>query len=190
MAYTHDQTALLVMDIQGATMATLRETSPQLLASLHATIGAARQHRVKVIYVVVGFRKGYPEVSAANKAFSMLKNSGRNLDTPEAMAVDSHVAPAAGEPVVVKKRISAFAGSDLELILRAADIKHLVLTGVSTSGVVLSTVREAADKDYQLTVLHDCCADLDAEVHHVLTTKIFPRQADVVAHTEWINSLK
>jgi nicotinamidase-related amidase len=60
-----------------------------------------------------------------------------------------------------------------------------VLTGISTSGVVLSTLREAADKDYQITVLSDCCADMDDEVHRVLTTKIFPRQADVLTVQEW-----
>jgi nicotinamidase-related amidase len=35
------------------------------------------------------------------------------------------------------------------------------LAGISTSGVVLSTIREAADKDYELTVLSDCVRDLD-----------------------------
>jgi nicotinamidase-related amidase len=60
-----------------------------------------------------------------------------------------------------------------------------VLTGISTSGVVLSTLREAADKDYQITVLSDCCGDIDDEVHRVLTTKIFPRQADVLTVQEW-----
>jgi len=61
-----------------------------------------------------------------------------------------------------------------------------VLTGVSTSGVVLSTTREATDKDYKLTILSDGCADADAEVHRVLTTKVFVRQADVLTVDEWI----
>jgi nicotinamidase-related amidase len=51
---------------------------------------------------------------------------------------------------------------------------------------VLSTLREATDKDYQLTVLSDCCADMDAEVHNLLLTKIFPRQDDVVTADRWI----
>jgi nicotinamidase-related amidase len=81
--------------------------------------------------------------------------------------------------------VSAFTGSDLEVMLRSFEIKHLVLCGISTSGVVLSTVREAADKDYRITVLSDCCADRDEEVHRVLTTKIFPRQAEVITLEEW-----
>jgi nicotinamidase-related amidase len=59
-----------------------------------------------------------------------------------------------------------------------------VLAGIATSGVVLSTLREAADRDYQLIVLSDCCFDLDAEVHRVLMDKVFPRQAEVLTVEE------
>ena len=54
-----------------------------------------------------------------------------------------------------------------------------------TSGVVLSTLREAADHDYQLTVLSDTCVDGDAEVQRVLIEKIFPRQAEILTVAEW-----
>ncbi len=96
------------------------------------------------------------------------------------MKVHGDLKSQAHEVVVTKRRVSAFSGSDLEVVLRAQGIQHLVLTGIATSGVVLSTLREAADKDYRLTVLADCCADGDEEVHRVLTTKVFPRQADVL----------
>ena len=89
------------------------------------------------------------------------------------------------EITVVKRRVSAFTGSDLEVVLRGQDIKHIILTGIATSGVVLSTIREASDKDYRITVLADACADGDEEVHRVLTTKVFPRQADVLSVDEW-----
>ena len=65
-----------------------------------------------------------------------------------------------------------------------------MLCGIATSGVVLSTLREAADKDYQLTVLADCCVDGDEEVHRVLLSKVFPRQAEIVQASEWIAKLK
>ena len=82
--------------------------------------------------------------------------------------------------VMTKRRVTGFAGSDLEVILRSQGIGHLVLAGLSTSGVVLSTLREAADKDYRISVLSDRCADHDPEVHQLLLTKIFPRQAEVL----------
>jgi nicotinamidase-related amidase len=60
-----------------------------------------------------------------------------------------------------------------------------VLGGMLTSGVVLSTVRDAADRDYHITVLEDLCLDLDEEVHRVLIQKVFPTQADVITAADW-----
>jgi nicotinamidase-related amidase len=99
------------------------------------------------------------------------------------------VAPQAGDILVTKKRVSAFMGSDLEVVLRSLEVTSLVLTGIATSGVVLSTLRHAADLDYELTVLRDACADADPEVHRVLLDKVFPRQATVVTTAEWVGRL-
>ena len=90
---------------------------------------------------------------------------------------------------MTKRRVSAFAGSDLDVVLRSLGIDALVVTGIATSGVVLSTVRQAADMDFGLIVLSDLCVDLDPETHRVLMDKVFPRQASVVTSTEWIEGL-
>jgi nicotinamidase-related amidase len=71
-------------------------------------------------------------------------------------------------------------------MLRELDVNHIVLAGIATSGVVLSTVRNAADMDYKITVLRDCCEDLDPEVHRVLMEKVFPSQADVIDSTQFV----
>ena len=107
----------------------------------------------------------------------------------EEAAIYQALAPEAQDIVVHKVRVSAFSGSDLEIILRAQDIDTLVLTGISTGGVVLSTVREAADKDFRIVVLADGCFDPDPEVHSVLTEKIFPRQTDVLTVDEWVDRI-
>ena len=180
----HLNTALLVMDVQGAIVKMLKDKA-QYISEVSKAINYARTSNIPVIYVVVGFRSGYPEVSPNNKSFILLKNGAMNLDKEEGTKVCEEVAPLPNELIITKKRVSAFTGSDLELILRSQNIKHIVLTGISTSGVVLSTLREAADKDYRITILADCCADLDEEVHRVLITKIFPRQATVINVSEW-----
>jgi nicotinamidase-related amidase len=182
-------TALLIMDVQAGTIGRVSD-SQSLLQRLGQAITAARSAQIPVIYVVVGFRKGIPEISAAttNKSFGALKSAGfPGIEEP--ILVDPAVAPQPGEMVVTKRRVSAFAGSDLEVILRGHKIEHLVLAGIATSGVVLSTVREAADKDYRLSVLSDGCADMDPEVHSVLLNKVFPRQADVLTTAEWAAGL-
>lgn len=178
-------TALLVMDMQAGIVAMLPGAAP-ILNNIAKAIAAARSRNIPVIYVVVGFRKGVPEVSETSiKSFAAGKAHFLTLNMDDFMKVHPDLSPANGEVTVVKRRVSAFTGSDLEVILRAFGVKHLVLTGIATSGVVLSTLREAADKDYRLTVLADCCADRDEEVHRVLTTKIFPGQAEVLTVDDW-----
>jgi len=185
MEQNTQNTALLVMDMQVGIVAMLPD-AVNLLDNLSKTIAAAREKKIPVIYVVVGFRPGAPEVSANNKSFSGMKERLGSVNMDEFMAVHPQIAPADDEVIVVKRRVSAFAGSDLEVILRSKGIQHVVLTGIATGGVVLSTVREAADKDYRITVLADCCADGDAETHQLLTTKVFIRQADVITVDEWV----
>jgi nicotinamidase-related amidase len=94
--------------------------------------------------------------------------------------IHADVAPEQGDIVVRKTRVGPFGSTDLHEQLRARGIDTLVLAGISTSGVVLSTVRDAHDRDYRLIVLADLCADRDPEVHEVLTGKVFPGQAEVI----------
>ena len=171
------QTALLVMDVQAAILDRLPEKDA-LLAKVKAAVEAAHQKQIRVIFVVVGFRAGAPEASARFQPMAA------QLVDPQPF-----LAPADDDVVVVKRRVSAFSGSDLEVVLRAQNIRHLVLCGIATSGVVLSTTREAADKDYELTILSDVCADADEEVHSVLMSKVFPRQAKVMTVEEWEQTL-
>jgi nicotinamidase-related amidase len=183
-----DQTALLVMDVQTSTVERYAQNS-DLLPRLASTIAAARTANIPVIFVRMKFRQGYPEISTRNKMFGGIKQRAASFQGA-AMEVHPDIAPLPTDSVVTKLRVSAFAGSDLEVLLRAQDIRHLVLCGIATSGVVLSTLREAADKDYSLTVLSDCCVDNDEEVQRVLLTKVFPHQADVITSEQWCAAIK
>src|SRR2546421_7777708 len=186
---THSHTALLVMDMQVGIVTRYAQTG-DFLTPISTAITAARAASIPVIYVVVAFRPGYPEVSLRNKVFSATKQQQSSLSAPMTnMEIHPAIAPQPTDIVVMKRRVSAFSGSDLEVVLRAQDITHLVLCGIATSGVVLSTLREAADKDYQLTVLADCCFDNDEEVQRVLLSKVFPQQAEVVQAEAWMAKL-
>lgn len=176
---------LLVMDVQQGVVERFTNASGALLPALARAAAAARAAGVPVVYVRVAFRTGAPEVSPHNRAFSALSAAGGFGEDDAATQVHADVAPRPGDIVVVKKRVSAFAGSDLEVVLRSLGARRLVLAGIATSGVVLSTLRQAADLDFELAVLRDGCADLDAEVHRVLLEKVFPRQAEVLTVDEW-----
>ena len=181
-------TALLVMDVQQGIVDRFGDDEGYL-ARLTAGVEAARRAGIWVIYVTVAFRAGHPEVSERNKSFAVIAGTGRFADGDPGAAIHPAIAPASGDVIVTKRRVSAFTGSDLEVVLRAGGIDALVLAGIATSGVVLSTLRQAADLDYRLTVLADGCLDADPEVHRVLLEKVFPRQADVVSIADWTASL-
>jgi nicotinamidase-related amidase len=183
-----NSSALLVMDVQNGIVQRFAEQA-EAMAPFQLAVSAARRVGIAVVFVRVAFREGYPEISPKNKSFSGLPKMGNFTASDDATQIYESVAPKPGEPVVTKLRVSAFAGSDLEVILRARGIEKLILTGIATSGVVLSTLREAADKDFAITVLSDACLDADPEVHRVLLEKVFPRQADVLTVSEWAGSL-
>lgn len=183
-------TALLVMDFQTLIVDGYAADKDELLLRAATLLEAARAVRMTVIYVVVGFRPGFPEVSDRNMSFRAIKGSGRFGVGDPSTEIHPALAPKPGEIVVTKHRVGAFAGTDLDMILRANGIETLLLTGIATSGVVLSTLRHAADADYSLLVVKDCCSDKDPEVHRVLTEKVFPRQAIVASADEIVASLK
>ncbi|NIG55605.1 cysteine hydrolase family protein [Chitinophaga sp. Cy-1792] len=187
MAQNKENTALLVMDMQEQMLSHLPGAAATI-APVAAAISHARENNIPVIYVVVGFRKGYHEIHPENKTFSQVPKMYGDIDPAITMKIAPALAPQDNEPVVVKKRFSAFAGSDLELVLRSKGIRHIVMCGIITSGVVLSTLIEGADKDYIMTVLSDGCADMDIDLHQTLLQKVFPRHADVKTSEEWINS--
>ena len=150
---------------------------------------ASRDAGLLICYCATVFRPGYIEVSDRNKTFSQRKSSGQPAVSDPVQLIHPAVKPLEGEVVVGKHRVNALHGTDLDMVLRANDIDTLVILGYATSGVVLSTVRYAADLDYRLVVVEDCCSDQDPEVHDFLTQRIFPRQADVVSSQEVISAL-
>ena len=152
-------------------------------------LDAARHAGVFVGYCISHFRPGFPEVSDRNTTRAARRDSGEVLPADPTTLIHPSVQPQAGEPVIAKHRTSAFSGSAFEMILRAHNIETLILMGHATSGVILSTVRLAADLDYHLIVVEDGCADRDPEVHQLLMEKVFPRQGTVVSSQAMVKAL-
>ena len=189
ITFDKSKTAVLIMDYQNEILNMLQETPRQsLLERANSILNHARGNGLPVVYIAVRFRKGYPEVSPRNKSFSSLKEASRLIEGTSGAEIHNRVAPQNGDVIVTKRRVGAFSTTDLNVVLRSQGITHLVLLGITTSGVVLSTVRWAADMDYQLTVIADACADRDEEVHRVLTEKVFTRQADVIKTSDFLKA--
>jgi nicotinamidase-related amidase len=174
--------AMLSLDMQ-AGIVSVYVKDESFIPRVARTLDAARTAGIPVVHVKVGFRPLVPEANARNMFLSAIKASPPHQQFFQGAsgAIHPDLGVADRDLVVTKSRVSAFTGTDLELLLRAKDVRTLVLFGIATSGVVLSTVLEAADRDYRLIVVKDCCADLDADLHDALVDKLFPRQATVVS---------
>ncbi len=181
-------TALLVLDLQLNFISNIKKDSDILLKNTAGAIEKARAAKIPIIYVIAKFRDGLVDINPKNKLFSKLLGSGDTFtEAGKLCEVHPSIAPLPGDVIVIKKRVSPFTGTDLEVILKSLGVSHLVLAGISTSGVVLSTVRDAGDRDYQLTVLSDCVADNRDEVSKVLLEILFPMQADVITSDNWLS---
>ncbi|MFF1632404.1 cysteine hydrolase family protein [Leifsonia sp. NPDC058248] len=182
-------TALLLMDLQPSIVA-MHPDSDAFLAALARVREAARAAGLTIGYVRVALtEEDAARVSPNNLSFFSAAETGRLSDADPATQVDPRIRPADGEIVVRKSRVGAFSTTDLREQLAARGIDTIVLTGIATSGVVLSTVRDAADRDFRVIVLSDGVFDRDPEVHRVLTEKLFPRQAEVVTMDEFVTAL-
>jgi nicotinamidase-related amidase len=174
-------TALLVMDFQALALGMLGD-SESLLARAGEAIRVARARGAHVAYVRVAFDDADYDAVPPHSLFApLLKTVGKEFhsDAP-ATAVHGDIAPQPGDIVVRKTRVGAFSTTDLDQQLKERGIVTLLLAGITTSGVVLSTVRDAADRDYQVFVVADASADRELDVHDFLIEKVLPMQAKVV----------
>jgi len=186
-----NNTAVLILDYQNDIAALIpEERRKPLLQKAASVLHNARKAGLPIIYAANIFREGYPEISPRNKIFSGVKAKGMVQPGRPGAEINAEVAPQKGEILVAKHRSSALHDTDLETILKVKGITKLVIMGISTGGCVLSTVRRAADLDYDIVVVSDGCADPDEEMHDVLVRKIFPRQAAVVTAQEFIAAIK
>ena len=183
-------TALIIADFYKDMMGTIAHSIERnVLSNTQELQKAARQSGMLICYSATVFRPGYIEISNRNKTFSQRKNSGQPAVSDPIEVIHPGVSPINGEVVVGKHRVNALYGTDLDMTLRANQIDTIILLGYATSGVVLSTTRFAADSDYSIIIVEDCCADTDPEVHNFLMEKIFPRQADIVTSADLIKAL-
>ena len=179
------------MDCQAGIVSIYAKPQEEFLARSSQVLRAARNAAMRVIHIQVGFRPGLPEVSSRSGLFASIKSNPEHqkLFQGPAGAIHPALGPEPSDLVVTKHRVSAFSGSDLEMLLRAQEIDTMVMFGIATSGVVLSTLLEAVDADYRTIVIGDCCADLDTELHDALLTRLFPKRGQVITSEDFLKAV-
>lgn len=138
-------------------------------------IAAARKAGIKVIYLKMAFR---PDLSDAGAPDSPARinhlehlNVGKTIKAPDGTEsrilirdtwntdILKELAPEPGDIVIYKNRFSGFFQTDLDAVLKRMAIRHLVVTGCTTSVCVDSTIRDAVFRDYRCVLLADCTAE-------------------------------
>lgn len=178
------KTALIIGDVQrGITGA--YPFARQVVPPLTELLPRARAAGVLVVFVRIAFRPNRADLPPDNPLFAAFFDAGVFHEGMPGTEVDL---PVRDEDVVVlKRRASAFAGTDLELVLRAHAIDTIAVAGVATAAMVAATCYDAADRGYRVIVLRDGCADSDPAVHDFFMDKVFPSRAhDVVSCATWL----
>ena len=155
-----------------------------VLENTRTAIAAARSAGIQIGYVRVGFSPDYRECPPASPIFSGARKNGIFKLGTAGTEIHSAIAPREGDFDIIKHRVSPFYGTSLEPILRANGIERVLLSGVSTNGVVHSGAREAHDRDYECIIFEDCCAGVTPEEHdHAIAC--LGRFATIVASSEF-----
>ncbi|KAI1156069.1 isochorismatase hydrolase [Nemania diffusa] len=187
------KTALIVLDVQSGVVQMVNGAFDidQYVAKIASASAAARKAGVPVVQVTTGFRPSYADASPRNQMTARVKAAGMFKDTDASVQLHPAIADAAVDDIHIRKRrVSALYGTDLDVVLRSSGIEKIAVAGLATGGAVLSTVRQAFDMDYEVTVLADLCADSDPDVHEILLKKVLSKQASVVNADEWLALLR
>ncbi len=158
-----------IVDILDPNKATARSASHAMARDVIGKVNQAmawgRSHGWLTILVKVGFAGNYADQPKQSPLFGRVHElNAFLLDTPGTEfhpQLDTRLA----DLILVKPRVSAFYGTSLDAALRARNIDHVLIAGVSSTLAVQSTVRDAHDRDYRVSVLEDACAATTEEVH-------------------------
>ena len=161
------KTAVLSMDIQnGPVRRSAMFSERNVGQAAKSVLEAARKTGVLVLHVVIDYQ---PDFFSPKNIFlqkvRMPILSAPGVDVAELLEIVDEVKPVGNEPVIRKPRVNPFFGTGIDGMLRSRDIDTVVLMGVATEFVVEAAARHAADADYRVIVLEDCCASFSDEAH-------------------------
>lgn len=172
-----ERAALVIMHYQVDVFAILFGEQPSpLLDTCNALIGRWRVTRRPVLFPNFCLGEHYEHASKSNRLISSIVPTGRfrNALPMPGLAIERD------DSLYSCPRASVFHGTTLDADLRARGISTLVMAGISTTGVVLSSVTWASDADYDVRLVRDCYYDPDQDAHAALFRSAFGGRVQVV----------
>ncbi len=155
----------------------------RLIAAAGRLLAGARERGWPVIHVRMAFRPDYADLARNTPIFRKTAEIGAVRDGHWGSEFFAELAPLQDNPrefAFKHNRISAFYGTELESLLRLLGATRLVIGGIATHSVVESTVRDAADRGFEVTVAADACAAAGAAHDNALASmKLIAEVGDV-----------
>jgi nicotinamidase-related amidase len=195
-----DRTALLIMDVQNdivhedgkykAFGNPAHAAERNIFEKIQGVLGKARDQGLKVVHVKFGMRDFEAEVEECHAPIleAVAGMGACDLDAWGGEIYES-LKPIEGEDVVEKNRVDAFIGTNLKEVLDEANIDTLLMAGVATNWVVEATARHAADDDYRVVIIEDCCSSMNQSMHDFSIENILSNIAQISSSDEVIESL-
>ena len=164
-SFVKSKTAVIVIDYQPKTLSYFtKEFQNDIITRANKVLSAVRQKSIPVVFVQRG--QGTHDVEIHPQIIRQVQDI-----------------------VLIKTNSGAFSTTNLDDRMKKLGIDTLVLMGIYTSGAVMSTLRWAADINYKLYLISDCCADRDPDLHKVLLEKVFYHQSKVIPAKEFLEIL-
>ncbi|MCL6706308.1 cysteine hydrolase [Pseudomonas sp. R2.Fl] len=175
-AYEPGRTALLLVDMQrvwlepgadphhperGPDHYFYRQTAGETIPNAEAVLKAARRNGVEVIHTII---QSLTEDGRERSLDHKLTPIHVPPSLPEGLPVPS-LAPVGDEIMLPKSSSGVFNSTNIDYLLKNLDIRYLVVLGIMTDQCVDMAVRDAADRGYLVTCVHDACATATPERH-------------------------
>ena len=140
-----------------------------------------------VLHLVYAFKKDHSDVPANSPLYARLRESDGLVEGTWGAEIHESFRPRQGEPVIKKPRVSAFAGTAVDELLRSRGIDTLILAGFTTNWVIESTARQAMDLGYRLVVVEDCMGSFNRTLHEFAIEHIYPQISTVVRVSDLVS---
>ena len=194
------KSALLIMDLQnemvdpngyfGAAGMAKVVAERGVVENTRRVLERARAAGVDVVFVRLAFREDYADSLSLAPRVAKFKAAKAAIAGTWGTEFPDALKPLPHEMIVTKQAVNPFFNTGLLTWLLTRDVRRLVLCGVSTNAVVEATARYADDAGFRVTVLEDCCAAGNIEMHRFAVEKILPMFGEVSSGAQYIESLR
>jgi len=135
------------------------------IENINNAIVKARSENIFIVFVRVAFNSDYADCPSNSLLFMNAPKFGALQDKTWATEICSSIDYQDTDICLVKKRVSAFYGTQLENLLKENSITSIFLAGCATDLAINNTAREAHDRDFEITVLSSCCIASNEDDH-------------------------